>query len=157
LSAAHRRSATCEEHIDSLEQDVDTRCMKYGIFFLMITAIIACPFRCMSSMASAGGDEDGAQVKTCCCCCQTAETPGDSSDGESSEHGCATCLCQGAVNTGVDVTFSFDLLEDTLASLELAMLSSSTEPNLPQERLLPSIEEHSGGYALCIRHCALLV
>ncbi|MBR9804222.1 hypothetical protein GYB59_22125 [bacterium] len=133
--------------------------MKYGLLILMITAIIACPFRCMSSMACTGDDVDGAQAKSCCCCCKTADPAGSSeeSPAESQTEGSATCLCHGVVNTGVDVTFSFDLLEDTLASLELALLSLSTELGTPQEHLLPSLKDDSGGYALCIRHCALLV
>ncbi|MFN3159040.1 MAG: hypothetical protein ACE37I_06980 [Rubinisphaera brasiliensis] len=132
--------------------------MKYGILFLLITAILVCPFRCMSSMASVGGDESGTPVKSCSCCSQPAEKAGNS-DGpaDSSDDGCPNCLCHGAVNNNTEVTLSFDLLEDTLASLELALMSSSTEAGLPQERLLPSLKEDTGGYALCIRHCALLV
>ncbi len=133
--------------------------MKYGLLILMITAIIACPFRCMSSMASAGDDVNGAQARSCCCCCKTADASDSSeeSPAESQNEGSADCLCHGVVNTSADVTFSFDLLEDTLASLELALLSLSTEPSPSQEHLLPLLDEYSGGYALCIRHCALLV
>ena len=71
------------------------------ISLALITNLLVCPFRCMSSEWSAAGE--GGTIRPACCCCQPPDECDDSrSRDEKREDDCScpNCICEGAPPRG---------------------------------------------------------
>ncbi|HBN77662.1 MAG TPA: hypothetical protein DD473_17990 [Planctomycetaceae bacterium] len=134
--------------------------MKVCLLPLLIFAILVCPYRCMSVIASHSYDEGVNIQKTCCCCSQksTSESSDKSPSSPENNDSCSNCLCHGAVVTADNFDLDVAGMIDVIASLQLilSLQLSAVEDCRGHWNESPPGSPLSG-LTLCIQHQSLLI
>ncbi|MCG6158239.1 hypothetical protein [Rubinisphaera margarita] len=129
--------------------------MRFCLLPLLIFSILACPFRCMSAMASQGNSAESEARQSCSCCGQ--KNPDETPNAPQDEESCPNCLCHGAVVGGEEIDLDLDEFIDFLASLELMVcLQQIAGDSLESWDEFPPARSLSG-YSICIQHQLLLI
>jgi len=134
--------------------------MKVCLLPLLIFAILVCPYRCMSVIASHSYDEGVNIQKTCSCCSQKCipESSEKSPAVPGDEDSCSNCLCHGAVVSVEKYDLDVACMIDVIASLQLilSLQLSAVEDCRGHWNESPPGSPLSG-LTLCIQHQSLLI